>query len=187
MTERILAVLGQDWSYQFFSNGEQQQYLSQQCIDGMPNLVGAWKSMHLGHHASDLFRYIYLWQHGGIYLDLDAMIYDDLTQWVDHADFMTAQSGPHKMLPGFIGCRANSELMWQLALDAYHADRHQLKSNYGLLCENLNRLVHAYTGPEHVMLLEENVDDQLGQGMLHDPVTGRGPIMIHYFRDKVIL
>ena len=66
------------WSYyNFESDHKRIQFFLENPIDDFPNIVQKYNILQ-GAHKSDLLRYYFLYLYGGVYLDDDAMIYDNI-------------------------------------------------------------------------------------------------------------
>jgi mannosyltransferase OCH1-like enzyme len=68
----------QGWKYYHFTDDEIVKFIIDNPIEEFKNSVDILKTIHTGAHRADFFRYYFLYVNGGIFLDSDAMIEQDI-------------------------------------------------------------------------------------------------------------
>ena len=93
-----------DYKYYHFTDSEILDYLNKNIIDEFPNLIEKFKSIKNGAHKADFFRYYFLYLNGGIYIDSDAMIKNNLEDFINDYNFFTVKSclNNESLFNGFI-------------------------------------------------------------------------------------
>jgi len=85
----IKANLMEDWTYYNYINGEEIKFFNDNPLDDFPDIVTQFNNIEKQQHKADLFRYYYLYIKGGVYLDSDAMIHDNIMNIIKEYDFVT--------------------------------------------------------------------------------------------------
>ena len=62
------------WKYLHYNDAEIIQFFKENPIIELPNMAEKFYSFNYGEHRADLFRYYFLYIHGGVYMDTDAML-----------------------------------------------------------------------------------------------------------------
>jgi hypothetical protein len=184
ITKLITTHFGNKWAYRYFSNADMLQYFRDNPLPGFENIEQKWHAMPTGAHKADLFRYYFLYINGGVYLDYDAMVYSDLSNYCDQYEFFTVITNDISMCNGLIGCCPLNLIVKDLLNDVYQIDVNVLKNCYGLLCENLSTIVHNHLEHKKVFLFREMVFDQLS--IIVDKSSDNNPIAVHYYQDKIV-
>ena len=86
--EVIQALLRHAPGYTYI-NMTDKECLHQHPMEEFPNLIDKFHSFHKGAHKADLFRYVFLYQNGGIFIDSGMMIYHNLDCVIGNHDFVT--------------------------------------------------------------------------------------------------
>ena len=82
--ELIKKQLPEGWVYVNYCNGEEKQYFKDNPLEEFPDIFNQWKKMPSPAHQADLFRYYFLYINGGVFLDGDAMIYDNIENIINN-------------------------------------------------------------------------------------------------------
>lgn len=169
------------WSYHHFTDAEIVRYFIMNPEDEFPFVLNKFHKMQFGAHKADLFRYYYLYQNGGVFLDSDAMIECDIENIVlDYELFSVKSYIDGTIFQGFIGCTPRHPVMYKALKDAYEIDVDVLTKNYHLLTENM---WHFFSESENYILYRELESD----GEKAITVNNKGsPVLIHYWKTKVI-
>ena len=169
------------WSYHHFTDAEIIRYFIMNPEDEFPFVLNKFHKMQFGAHKADLFRYYYLYQNGGVFLDSDAMIECDIENIVlDYELFSVKSYIDGTIFQGFIGCTPRHPVMYKALKDAYEIDVDVLTKNYHLLTENM---WHFFSESENYILYRELESD----GEKAITVNNKGsPVLIHYWKTKVI-
>ena len=88
IVEMIASNLTEEWNYINYVNGEEVKFFKDNPLDEFPNMKDKFLSIKGGAHRADLFRYYYLYVKGGVFIDSDAMIEQDIN--------IIAKDGPIK-------------------------------------------------------------------------------------------
>jgi len=179
---------GNDWEYLYFSDKDIVKYLENNALDEFPSIIETFNKLK-GAHKADLFRYYFLYKNGGVWVDADAMIYKDINYLVENYDFFTAvteQSQPLRCFNGFIGSSPNNEIIRNAIYDCVYADIAQLDNDYFLLCSNLLTIIKNSQEKNIKLLVENDVNIETGIAKTYDSDDLNNPILLHYFRNKII-
>lgn len=170
------------WSYRHFTDRNIIEYFINHPIKEFPFILNVFYSMKFGAHKADLFRYYFLYNEGGVFIDSDAMIQLPLDTIVSgHAFFSVASYIEGTVFQGFIGCEARHPIMYEALKDAYSINIDILTQHYHLLTSNMYKIIRMLDLPCH--LYQELESD----GEKAVTINGEGlSILIHYWRDKVI-
>jgi len=184
--DKLKYFTGDDWQYQFFTDDDILDFFKEYPADDFPLIEEKFLSIQSGPHKADLFRYYFLYVRGGVYIDADAVLVKDINYLVEKYDFFTVKSeDTFLMFQGFIGSVPGHEIIKAALTDVYNIDNDVLEGDYHVLCKNLVAIVER-SKKSGVRILSEivktNQNDQFGITSDTDSI----PILIHYFRDKVI-
>jgi mannosyltransferase OCH1-like enzyme len=169
------------WSYLHFTNAEIVRYFIMNPEDEFPFVLNKFHKMRFGAHKADLFRYYYLYQNGGVFLDSDAMIQCNIDNIVDDYELFSVKSYiDGTIFQGFIGCTPRHPVLYKALKDAYEIEMNVLTKNYHLLTENMWRF---FCESDNYKLYREIES----HGEMAVTVNDEGsPILIHYWKKKVI-
>jgi len=169
------------WSYQHFTDTEIIRYFIMNPETEFPFVLNKFHKMRFGAHKADLFRYYYLYQNGGVFLDSDAMIECNIENIVGHYELFSVKSYINSTIfQGFIGCTPRHPVLYKALKDAYEIEVDVLTNNYHLLTENMWRF---FSESENYKLYRELESDGEKAITLDD---NGSPILIHYWKTKVI-
>jgi len=74
----IRKKLGSNWKYEFYNDEDITNFFINNPIEELPDIISKFNSITKGPHKADLFRYYYLYLNGGMYMDTDAMIHENI-------------------------------------------------------------------------------------------------------------
>ena len=169
------------WSYQHFNDAEIIRYFIMNPEPEFPFVLNKFHKMRFGAHKADLFRYYYLYQNGGVFLDSDAMIECNIENIVSDYELFSVKSYiDNTVFQGFIGCIPRHPLLYKALKDAYEIDVRVLTKNFHLLTENMWRF---FSESENYKLFNEL--ESHGEKAVTIDDSG-SPILIHYWKTKVI-
>jgi mannosyltransferase OCH1-like enzyme len=180
-----------DWQHHHFNDSTMIiQYFKDNPIKEFPNIIEVFNSFQ-GAHRVDLFRYYYIYQHGGIFADSDFMMSSEfkLEQFIESGcqHFLTiTNSQPETvMFNGFFGAVPNSKFVYELLTHAYHTEPEHLEKYYMLFCHFMYK---TYTKHKDTMnsttdlYFEKEFIDGVGISFdSNNRVVGR-----HYYATKII-
>tara|TARA_R100001594_G_C4002738_1_gene255156 strand:- start:132 stop:818 length:687 start_codon:yes stop_codon:yes gene_type:complete len=96
-----------DFEYKFWTDNDIEKYISQQPED----IISIFESLDKNIKKMDFFRYLILYEFGGIYSDLDFVLYNPLPLNVLSKDFI-----------GYRACRNHSDHYLLAGLDSFTRD-----------------------------------------------------------------
>lgn len=173
-----------DWEYKHFNDKEILQYFINNPIAEFPLIINKFWNLKGGEHKADLFRYYFLYNEGGVYIDSDAMIevkLDDITK--DYEFFSVNSYLTGTIFQGFIGCVPNNKIIYEALKDIYNIDNDDLMRNYYLITANLFKIVYTnFYDFEYKLYYEEESDHEKAKTVNDECVV----ILTHYWKDKSI-
>ena len=103
------------WSYRHFNYHEALSFFLDNPDKEFPDVFNKFCSYSYGEHRADLFRYYYLYVKGGVYIDSDAMIEDNIENIAQDFDFFSVNSTylPGSIFQGFIGCTPKNIIIYE--------------------------------------------------------------------------
>lgn len=174
--------LNNDWHHVTFTNEQMRDYLINNPMEGLDHIVNKFDEF-TGAHKSDLFRYYWLYQNGGLFLDSDIMLAVPIERFVQNESFVTAQSVSSLLLcNGILGTIPKHPIMWQALIDAYNTDAKILEDRYFQLCQNLKQIVG---NDPNVKIYQERESTNLGIFETFDQADDT-VLLYHYALHKVI-
>ena len=175
------------WDYKHFTDAQVIQFFIDNPIPEFPNVVEKFYSFSYGEHRADLFRYYYLYVKGGVYMDTDAMIQDNIENIVQDYDFFTVNSNyfPGTFFQGFIGCVTGNAIIYDALKDLYNIDNRDLIQNFHQLCKNMYTMVKNNQYDCKIKLFEEIYGNETDAHIV-DPARYYKLVLIHYHIKKII-
>jgi len=175
------------WEYKHFNDDEIIEFFHENPVQEFPNVIAKFFTFNYGEHRADLFRYYYLYVKGGVYIDMDAMLFENIDTIIDNAEFFTVNSSyfPGTVFQGFLGATPNNHIIYKALLDLYITPNSVLIREFHLLCKNLNTFIveEIQSTNMKILLLEEvfgNKDEAYIKNKKGDLV------LIHYHITKKI-
>jgi hypothetical protein len=174
------------WIYKHFTDKEIMQYFILNPLPEFPFIMNVFHKLKFGAHKADLFRYYFLYNEGGVFIDSDAMIQIGLEEIMHDYPFFSVNSYIDKtVFQGFIGCEPKNQIIYEALKDAYTIDIDVLTQHYHLLTAHMYEIINK-SG------LEKDVDYILYKELESDgekavTINQFGePILIHYWKDKIV-
>ena len=132
-----------DYKYYHFTDSEILDYLNKNIIDEFPNLIEKFNSIKNGAHKADFFRYYFLYLNGGIYIDSDAMIKNNLEDFINDYNFFTVKSclNNDSLFNGFIGCTKNNPIIYNALQNIINIDIDELNKDYFIICKYFYNII----------------------------------------------
>lgn len=176
------------WQYLHFKDDDIIEFFSENPIPEFPNVVAKFYTFNYGEHRADLFRYYYLYVKGGVYMDTDAMIEENMDDIVGDADFFTVNSSyfPGTVFQGFLGASPKNPLIYKALYDLYTISTSDLVREFHVLCKNLYQFIQdekLNTSPRMKIKLFDEVYGNEEDAHVKD---GDKLVLIHYHIRKVI-
>jgi mannosyltransferase OCH1-like enzyme len=167
------------WEYLYFSDEDILTFFQENQSDQYPDIIDKFNSFTTGPHKADLFRYYYIYMHGGLFIDSDLMLYDPLQDIAADNSFISvwAIKPPGSVFNGFIGATAKHPIIESALKDLYAMTNEQLQADYTIVCAHLGGFVKSFTEGGVKMLMEVmNMDTYCH---IQDPDSGKISL-IHY-------
>jgi hypothetical protein len=173
------------WEYIHFTDNEIFTFFEENITDEFPNMKDKFLSIKCGSHRADLFRYYYLYVKGGVFIDSDAMIEEDINNISKDYDFFSVESTFYinTIFNGFIGATKKNIIMYEALKHAYHVDLNELNKNYMMFCTQLRPIYDDNKKEQNTVLYMELKNDERSAKIVN---TVNETILIHYYRDKII-
>lgn len=173
-----------DWDYKHFTDKAIIEYFINNPLQEFPFILNVFQRLKFGAHKADLFRYYFLYIEGGVFIDSDAMIETDIENIVKKYDFFSVNSYIEgTVFQGFIGCSPCNPIIYEALKDAYTIDIDNLTKHYHLLTANMYTIIKKGNYNFDYYLYKELESD--GEKAVTVNEFGE-PILIHYWRDKVV-
>lgn len=134
------------WNYVHFNDESMIQYVLDNPLDEFPEIAQRILTYKRGAHKVDLFRYYYLYINGGVFIDSDMMIYEDLDNILKQYDFVSIFADkltPYAIFNGFLGCNANDKIIYEALKNAYafNPSLDELDIETNAICKKLYTIV----------------------------------------------
>jgi len=173
-----------NWEYEHFTDKEIIQYFINNPIAEFPSIINKFWSFTSGEHKADLFRYYYLYNEGGVYIDSDAMIEVNLEEIIQDNEFFSVNSYlKGTIFQGFIGCSPKNKIIYEALKDIYNIENEVLMKNYYVITGNLFKIVYTnFYDFKYKLYYELESDDEKAQTVNDDGII----ILTHYWKDKII-
>lgn len=176
------------WTYVHFSDEQIIAFFREHPIAEFPDVIHKFYSYSYGEHRADLFRYYYLYVKGGVYIDSDAMIEDNIENIVRDFDFFSVDACvvDSCIFQGFIGCAPQNIIMYEALKDVYSMSNADMICDFHILCKNLYGIVFNHTAECKVKLYKEQPKNENNCYHMVDIENNNKIVLIHYSETKVI-
>lgn len=175
-----------DYEYSWFGDKEMIEYMEINKLEEFPNIIEKIKSIKLGQHKADLFRYYYLYINGGVFMDDDLMINSEID--VDKKTFISVKSY-HKnkdiFFNGFIMCTKFNPMIYDSLKRLYYMDNYLLESDYHITCKILLDSYNLYKNNQNTLIFQEIKDQNFTEGVKTYDSKGNN-ILTHYCYTKIV-
>lgn len=173
-----------DWEYKHFTDKEILQYFINNPIPEFPLIMNKFWTLTSGEHKADLFRYYFLYNEGGVYIDSDAMIEDNIENITKEYDFFSVNSYINgTIFQGFIGCAPNNKIIYEALKDIYEINNDVLMKNYYIITANLFKIIYTNIYDFEYKLYYEQESDHEKAITVNDEGE---VILTHYWKNKTI-
>jgi len=176
------------WTYLHFSDKQIIDFFREHPIAEFPNVIQKFFSYSYGEHRADLFRYYYLYVNGGVYIDSDAMIEDDIENIVCDYDFFSVNSSfiEGSIFQGFIGCSPGNIIIYEALKDLYSISNTDMIRDFHILCKNLYGIIFSHIMDCKVKLYNEQLRNEANCYHIVDSENQDNIVLIHHSETKVI-
>uniref|UniRef100_A0A6C0B8W4 Glycosyltransferase n=1 Tax=viral metagenome TaxID=1070528 RepID=A0A6C0B8W4_9ZZZZ len=177
----ILNKRSPNWKYYHFDDNEIIRYLINHPEPEFPFIINKFHEMRFGAHKADLFRYYFLYQNGGVFLDSDAMIECSIDNIVKDYELFSVKSYiENTVFQGFIGCIPRHPILYMALKDVYTINVVRLTNDYHLLTRNM---FEFFNENENHKLYQELESD----GEKAITIDDEGSLILtHYWKNKTI-
>lgn len=180
------------WSYIHFDDNKMIEFMQENYVEKFKNIFEIFSSYKRGQHRCDLFRYFYLYLNGGVYIDSDMMIEQNIDSILLDYDFVSILAAPSEdlnsntVMNGFIACNKKNAIIHDALLSICEGEisEEDLEQDYFLICKKLGNIVESHKDSQKIMLYKENNFINLGIAVSTD--DKKKPIATHYWKEKTI-
>lgn len=185
VVDMIKSRMPSDWIYVNYINGDEEQFFKENPLDEFPDIINRFRIMPCPAHQADLFRFYYLYLFGGVTLDGDAMLYENIDYIVkDYSFFSVTGLDVSVLCNGLMGVSAKNIIVYKSLQYAYAVDIKTFMNNYALLCKYLSSVVKNGNFDFKYILYKE-FDHVRGESAKSIDLTGK-TLFIHYYKYKII-
>jgi len=176
------------WEYVHFTDDEIIEFFAKNPISEFPNVIAKFYTYNYGEHRADLFRYYYLYVNGGVYMDTDAMLEENIDVIIGDADFFTVKSNyfPGTVFQGFLGATPKNHLIYQALYDLYNIPNSDLIREFHILCKNLYLFIQEIMVKGEPKMKIKLLEEVYGNDTDAHIKDGDKLVLIHYHIHKVI-
>jgi len=174
------------WTYKHFTNKEIMRYFLMNPLPEFPLIMNAFHKLKFGAHKADLFRYYFLYNEGGVFIDSDAMIKIGLEYITSEYPFFSVKSYiDNSVFQGFIGCEPKNQIIYEALKDAYTIDVDILTRHYHLLTVHMHDIIKKPNlRPDIDYILYEELESDGEKAVTINKF--KDTILIHYWKDKIV-
>ena len=176
------------WDYKHFTDDEIIEFFHENPVPEFPNVIAKFYTFNYGEHRADLFRYYYLYVKGGVYIDLDAMLEENIDDIIGNADFFTVNSSyfPGTVFQGFLGATPKNPLIYKALYDIYNIPTNNLIREFHVLCKNLYLFIQEELQSGEPRMIIKLFDEVYGNAEDAYVKDGDKLVLIHYHIRKII-
>lgn len=167
------------WTYIFFSDEDIMKFFDEHPHKDYPAIKDKFNAFTHGEHKADLFRYYYIFMKGGVFIDSDLMLYENLDTILGNKKFVSVRAlqPVGSVFNGFLAATPQHPIILDALNDTYKVEDSALKKFYHLLVARLGTFVDKHMEPS-VKLLNEITNTGFSCN-IKDPDSGKIS-MIHY-------
>jgi mannosyltransferase OCH1-like enzyme len=167
------------WTYIFFTDEDIMKFFDEHPHKEYPGIKDKFNSFTHGEHKADLFRYYYLFMKGGVFIDSDLMLYEDLDTILGTKKFVSVRAlqPVGSVFNGFLAATPQHPILLDALNDVYRIEDSALTGFYHILVAKLGTFVDAHMDSS-VKLLSE-ITNTGASCNIKDPDSGKIS-MIHY-------
>jgi len=173
------------WDYIHFTDDGIFNFFEENALDEFPNMKEKFLSIKAGAHRADLFRYYYLYIKGGVFIDSDAIIKQDINIIAKDYDFFSVESTYFRdtIFNGFIGTTKKNIIIYEALKHAYHIDVCELNKDYMTFCKQLREIYDINKTGQNTLLYLEVENNEKSAKMINKK---NETVLIHYYFDKIV-
>lgn len=176
------------FTYEFYDDAGCIAFFLENPDTEFSNIASVFHQFHDGAHKADLFRYYYLYKRGGVFIDSDAMVYDDISSIVENHDFFSVLSAfPGTIFQGILGSKGGNKMIYWALKHLYEVNPLDLTRDYYLCVKQMYQIVmfseEIEQGGCKIKLFSEIQEEDYA--LVIEP-ENRQIIFIHFWKHKAI-
>jgi mannosyltransferase OCH1-like enzyme len=176
-----------EFSYEFYNDADCMKFFEDHPDTEFSNIMEKFHEFHDGAHKADLFRYYYLYKRGGIFIDSDAMVYDNLKEVSENHDFFSVLSAfARTIFQGILGSQPGNKIIYKALKHLYKIDPLLLNLDYYLCVKEMYSIVTSdeiYQENYRIKLYDEIHKEDYAYVI--EPENNQ-IIFIHFWKNKTI-
>lgn len=178
----IRHCLSDDWVYINFINGDEIPFFEKYPLADFPNIVAKFRSLKRGEHRADLFRYYYLYINGGVYMDSDAMIFQNIDTIIKGYSFISVNAWiPNSISNHILVAEKGNPIIYQALSNMYRLNLDVLDNDYHYMGKDLYKIYNSFQGDKSNYILFNDIKDKDGDRLIDS--DGR-TLFRHFWRNK---
>jgi hypothetical protein len=149
------------WAYSHFNDEEIIDFFNKNPILGFEDISIKFYQIRRGEHRADLFRYYYIYLNGGLFLDYDLDLLQDINLSILDYDFVSAEirvtdpsiartTNRSRAFNGYMYANKNHPIIYRALLHLYNIDIDDIgpsdsgwDSRYHIVCEQLYHIINS--------------------------------------------
>lgn len=154
------------YSYYWFNDENMYRYIQNNKLEEFPNIINHIKSLSMGQHKADIFRYYWLYINGGIFMDDDLMIEKEID--FKNNTFVSVKSyhtNKNILFNGFIACSKFNQIIYKALKQSYLTSNTNLLMNYHLFCGQFYTIYKNLNKNQNTFLLQEVKSPEFTEGV----------------------
>ena len=177
------------WTHLHFTDDDIITFFRDNPLEEFPDIESKFHNFSCGAHRADLFRYYFLYLNGGVFLDSDAMLENNISTILQDYKLVFVQSPIHPkphIFNGFICCEPRHEILFNALSHMYNFN--VKNPPYHIFCEELYKIVFKFVDSREnsgVACFSESLNHDRTTATTIDPDT-RNKVLCHYFRSKIV-
>jgi hypothetical protein len=180
------------WEYQHYDDQSMLDYIRSNPIEEFPSADERMLYYYAGSHRADFFRYFFLYQNGGAYIDSDLMIEKNIQEDIDFYDMVTVRNSVMPAIfQGFFICDRYNTVVYEALKDMYYLknDQSALEDDYQAICKNMFIILNKDKNYSKKIYNERYVKyfNEAGEKMECALIMDNNEVIgAHYYEDKII-
>lgn len=173
------------WEYKHFTDQDALEYFLSNPMSEFPLISEKFSAIIDGPHKADLFRYYYMYQNGGLFIDSDLSIEVPVDTLVGECELMTSYSDiDGRAFNGLLYANKNNKVIYECLEHIYDIDVDYLSKNYHVICEYL---LESIKRNKDTINMKLHYWDHFKGEHPHPMYNDSGEVVvIHYWKTKVI-
>jgi predicted O-methyltransferase YrrM len=154
------------YDYYWFNDENMYKYIKNNQLEEFPDIINHIKSLTIGQHKADIFRYYWLYLNGGIFIDDDLIIEKKLD--FKNNTFVSVKSyhtNKNLLFNGFIACSKFNPIIYKALKQSYSTKNIEIKKNYHLFCNQIYNIYQQININQKTFLLQEREDVKFKDGV----------------------